>query len=100
MASKKQRKQSFENSLEELESIVNRMEEENLPLEALLTSYENGQELLSHCQDLIQDARQRIEVVHLKNQRSKEGAENKLASEPSTGDNPTSEASSDDIRLL
>ena len=91
---------SFETSIEKLESIVSQMEEENLPLEELLSNYEQGHELLTHCQSLIDSARKRIEVVQLDRTNSDEGTENKLASGPSTGDTPSPEASSDDIRLL
>ncbi|MGJ8726668.1 MAG: exodeoxyribonuclease VII small subunit [Roseibacillus sp.] len=91
---------TFESSIEKLESIVSQMEEENLPLEELLSNYEKGHELLTHCQSLIDSARKRIEVVQLDNSNSDDGTENKLASKPSTGDTPSSEASSDDIRLL
>lgn len=100
MAKKNTPKPSFESSIDELESIVSQMEGENLPLEELLSSYEKGHELLTHCQSLIDSARKRIEVVQLDSTNSGEGTENKLASEPTTGDTPSSEASSDDIRLL
>lgn len=100
MAKKTTKLPSFENSLEKLESIVNLMEQENLPLEELLSNYEEGHELLVNCQNLIDNARQRIEVVQLKSANSSMSTENKLASEPSTGDNLSSEAPSDDIRLL
>ena len=91
---------SFENSIEQLEAIVSQMEEENLPLEELLSNYEKGHELLTNCQSLLDNARKRIEVVQLDNKNSDEGTENKLASGPSTSDTPSSEASSDDTRLL
>jgi len=39
MAKKTTKLPSFENSLEKLESIVNLMEQENLPLEELLSNY-------------------------------------------------------------
>lgn len=100
MAKKANKLPSFENSLEKLESIVSLMEQENLPLEELLSNYEDGHELLTHCQSLIDDARERIEVVQLKSSNSNEGTQNKLASEQSTGDTSSPEASSDDTRLL
>lgn len=100
MPKKPANKNSFEDSIEKLESIVNLMEEENLPLETLLTNYEQGQELLAHCQGLIDNARERIEIVQFKSQSSSEESENKLASDPAKGDNPASEDSSDDTRLL
>lgn len=100
MAKKKETKPPFEDALAKLESIVNLMEEENLSLETLLTNYEEGQLLLSHCQSLLDNARERIEVVQLSERAAKEETENKLASEASAGDNPSPEDSSDDIRLL
>ena len=96
MAQKKSKKPSFEDSIDQIESIVTSMEEENLPLEALLTNYEDGQELLCHCQSLIDNARERIEVVRLNSKKS----ENKLASKTSTNDTLPSQATSDDTRLL
>lgn len=100
MAKKSTKQPSFEHSLEKLESIVNLMEQESLPLEELLSNYEEGHELLVNCQSLIDNARERIEVVQLKTANSTVSTENKLASEPSTGDNLPSEAPSDDTRLL
>ena len=100
MAKKSNSAAGFEESLEKLESIVNQMEEESLPLEALLSNYEEGHKLLTNCQDLIDSARKRIEIVLLERGNIDEETQNKLASAPSKGDNPSSEASSDDIRLL
>lgn len=100
MAKKSQPAPSFEDSIDKLESLVNQMEEESLPLEELLSNYEEGHQLLTHCQSLIDSARKRIEVVQLERGNSGEETENKLASEASTGDTLSSEASSDDIRLL
>lgn len=100
MAKKTARKPTFEKSIEKLESIVSSMEEENLPLESLLSNYEEGQELLSHCESLIDNARKRIEVVQLQSKPAQKKAENELASGASTSDTPSSEAPSDDSRLL
>ena len=100
MPKKSTARPSFESSIEKLESIVSLMEEENLPLEKLLSNYEEGHELLTHCQSLIDNARERIEVIQLDRSNSGEGTENKLASSASKGDTPSPEATSDDIRLL
>lgn len=100
MAKKNSKLPAFEEALERLESIVELMETENLPLEALLTNYEDGHKLLSHCQGLLENARQRIEVVHLNEADSQAVAENKLASEATSSDTHPSEAASDDTRLL
>lgn len=98
MAKKTTKKVSFEDAIDQLETIVTTMEEEQLPLESLLNHYENGNELLLHCQSLIDSARKRIEVVQM---NSTSETENKLASDSPSGDTPSSEAApSDDIRLF
>lgn len=59
---------SFEEALAGLESIVEAMEHESLPLEELVTHYEKGFALLTHCESILQSARGRIELITLKNQ--------------------------------
>lgn len=88
----------FEKALDRLEELVEVMEGEQLPLEELISNYEEGNELLQHCQALIDSARQRIEVVQI---NSVSETENKLATESPKGDTQPSEAApSDDIRLF
>ncbi|MBK1835595.1 exodeoxyribonuclease VII small subunit [Roseibacillus ishigakijimensis] len=92
----------FEESVDRLEALIETMESEQLPLQTLLDHYEEGHELLTHCQTLLDDAERRIEVVTLASQNTTKstGTENKLASEPAASDNRPSDAASDDIRLL
>lgn len=59
---------SFEDALGGLESIVEAMEHENLPLEELVAHYEKGFALLTHCESILQSARSRIELITLRNQ--------------------------------
>lgn len=59
---------SFEDALGSLESIVEAMENEQLPLEELVAHYEKGSKLLNQCEALLQDARGRIELITLRNQ--------------------------------
>jgi exodeoxyribonuclease VII small subunit len=54
---------SFEAALEELENIVRTMETGQLPLEAQLTSYQRGVELLRRCQEALAHAEQKIQVL-------------------------------------
>jgi exodeoxyribonuclease VII small subunit len=54
---------SFEKALEELESIVTRMEEGKLPLEESLAAYQRGAELLKLCEAKLTDAQARIAVL-------------------------------------
>jgi exodeoxyribonuclease VII small subunit len=54
---------SFEDALAELETLVVRMEDGELPLEASLTAYKRGAELLQYCQARLKDAQQQIKVL-------------------------------------
>jgi exodeoxyribonuclease VII small subunit len=54
---------SFEKALEELESIVARMEEGKLPLEESLAAYQRGAELLRFCESKLTDAQARIAIL-------------------------------------
>ena len=54
---------TFEKALEELESIVARMEEGKLPLEESLAAYQRGAELLKFCESKLSDAQARIAVL-------------------------------------
>jgi len=55
--------QSLEAALAELEKIVSRMEEGELPLERSLAAYKRGAELLKYCQAALQDAQQQVKVL-------------------------------------
>ena len=64
-AKKKAALPGLEDSLAELEEIIARMENSQLPLEDLVTGYERGASLLKHAHAIIGGARQRIEAVQL-----------------------------------
>ena len=59
---------TFEEALASLESIVEAMEHEQLPLEDLVAHYEKGSALLTRCESILQSARGRIELITLRNQ--------------------------------
>ena len=63
-----QKKQSFEDSLAELEKIVNKLEDGDLPLEESLELFEKGVRLSRECQERLNLAERRIEIL-LKDQR-------------------------------
>ncbi len=65
-SSKKESVPSFEEALEELESMVETMESGQLPLEKLISSYERGAALIGHCESVLGDARKRLELITLK----------------------------------
>jgi exodeoxyribonuclease VII small subunit len=54
---------SFEASLDNLESIVDRLEEGDLPLEAALAAFEEGVALTRRCAEKLEAAERRIEVL-------------------------------------
>ncbi|WP_144391907.1 exodeoxyribonuclease VII small subunit [Pleionea sediminis] len=63
MATKKQSAKTFESQLQELETIVEAMEEGDLPLEDALKQFEQGVKLTKNCQQLLEKAKQRIQVL-------------------------------------
>ncbi len=59
----KQSLPKFEDSLKRLEEIIEQMDSDQLPLEELITKYEEGNNLRKHCEDLLKSARKRLETV-------------------------------------
>jgi exodeoxyribonuclease VII small subunit len=55
----------FERAIEELESIVKRLEEGKVPLEESVTIYERGEALKRRCEDLLRQAEARVEKITL-----------------------------------
>lgn len=53
----------FEEALKQLESIVETMESEDLPLETLLSKYELGTRLAKVCQDKLAEAEVKIQQL-------------------------------------
>jgi len=53
----------YESVLAELETIVAEMESGQLPLEASLTAYKRGAELLQYCRQQLADAEQQVKIL-------------------------------------
>lgn len=53
----------FEQSLAELEQLVQRLEGGELPLDEALKTFERGIELTRHCQTALKAARQKVEIL-------------------------------------
>lgn len=53
---------SLEKELKELENIVRRLSAEELPLEEALELYTKGVEISKSCDELLTDARQKVEM--------------------------------------
>ena len=54
---------SFEQALEELETIVERMEDGSLSLDQSLASYKRGAELVRICETALERAREQVRVL-------------------------------------
>jgi exodeoxyribonuclease VII small subunit len=59
----KNNSQNFETSLEELERIVRELERGDLPLEKSLELFEQGVKLSRACQERLNEAERRIEIL-------------------------------------
>lgn len=57
------RPESFEAASAELEKIVSAMEAGQMSLEASLSAYQRGAELIQYCQSKLQDAQQQVRVL-------------------------------------
>jgi exodeoxyribonuclease VII small subunit len=66
---------SFERAIEELESIVKRLEEGKVPLEESVAIYERGEALKRRCEHLLRQAEARVERIALDSSGAPKGTE-------------------------
>jgi len=59
----RRKKLNYEASVTELESLVNRLEQGDISLEESLKLYENGVLLTRDCQDALQAAEQKVQML-------------------------------------
>ena len=59
------KKLTFERAIEELETIVKRLEEGKVPLEESVAIYERGETLKRRCEELLRQAEARVEKITL-----------------------------------
>jgi exodeoxyribonuclease VII small subunit len=59
------KKMPFERAIEELETIVKRLEEGKVPLEESVAIYERGEVLKRRCEELLRAAEARVEKITL-----------------------------------
>ena len=97
---KKEKLPSFEQALEELEEMVDTMESGDLTLEELITSYEHGAKLISHCESVLDGARKRLDLITLKTKPSEGGNEKSKPGASSDTDKPQNNSNDDEIRLF
>lgn len=96
---------SFEDALEELEAMVETMESGQLPLEKLISSYERGAELISHCESVLGNARKRLDLITLKPKSSAskttaDSTDNSNPEDAQEGTSPSPDHNDDEIRLF
>lgn len=91
---------SFEQALAELEAIVEAMEQDNLPLEDLVTQYEKGSKLLARCDAHLRAAKERLELITLRQEEIASQAMENLDAGPQTGHDASADSDDDDIRLF
>jgi len=68
MADKAIDKMSFEEALEELESIVEKLERGDAPLEESINVYQRGAQLKAHCEAKLKNAQLKVEKIVLDGQ--------------------------------
>lgn len=66
---------SFERAIEELESIVKRLEDGKVPLEESVAIYERGEALKRRCEDLLRQAEARVQKITLDTSGTPTGTE-------------------------
>jgi exodeoxyribonuclease VII small subunit len=59
------KKLTFERAIDELETIVKRLEEGKVPLEESVAIYERGEALKHRCEELLRQAEARVEKITL-----------------------------------
>lgn len=70
MVKKKTNKLDFESALEELETLIERMEDGEISLEDSLKDFERGIELTRACQQALQEAEQKVQILLEKNSQA------------------------------
>jgi exodeoxyribonuclease VII small subunit len=61
----------LENSLEEINSLIEKMEKEELSLEQSLANFERGITLIKHAQKILQAAEQKVQILLKNNEEEK-----------------------------
>jgi exodeoxyribonuclease VII small subunit len=73
MTEKKNSEMTYEKAAAELDEIIAKLEDGQLPLEQTLVLYERGQQLAQLCSDMLEKAELRIRVLAEEKQRGNEG---------------------------
>lgn len=69
-AKKNQENLSFEEAMKQLETLVDAMEQGDMPLEQSLESFEKGIQLTRQCQKSLQEAEQKVRILLENNEQA------------------------------
>jgi len=58
------KKQTFENSLEKLEKIIQEFEQGELSLDAMIKKYEEGSDLAKYCLSALENAEKKVKFLN------------------------------------
>jgi exodeoxyribonuclease VII small subunit len=94
--------QSFEHAIERLEQIVEEMEGDRLPLEKLIERFEEGSKLVKVCQEKLDAAERRVDIISRTAAGKPQLAEFDPASAAAAAPSPakSAKASDDEISLF
>lgn len=62
-SSNKTQSPDLETAMSEINTLINQMEQGNLSLEHSLEHFERGIHLIKHCQKILQDAEQKVQIL-------------------------------------
>ncbi len=68
MSASRKNKPDFETALRELEAVVERLEEGDMPLEQAVKEWEKGMKLRDSCQKILKQAEQKVDVLMRKSE--------------------------------
>ncbi|MGB0664540.1 MAG: exodeoxyribonuclease VII small subunit [Pontibacterium sp.] len=60
---RKKKPADFEEAVQQLEGLVETLEKGDLPLDAALKAFEEGVQLTSHCQKILTEAEQKVQLL-------------------------------------
>lgn len=64
---------SLEDAFSKIEDLLDRMNEDDVPLEESFGMYKEGMELLKHCNDIIDKVEKQIEVLSVQDSEEEDG---------------------------
>lgn len=101
-SAKKTKLPDFEDSMQELEVILDDLETSDVRLEELIKRFERGSALIKNCRELLGDASKRIELLKLEGQTKTENSldQKGAKSHESTVSDAPASATDDDIELF